>query len=172
MTLDTFCLVFCNKVSPPLSLIIVFTCMYSSMPFSLLSLLQCVLAVDQSDNLFVWSGSNMLGAAYNPMREVCRDHLLRISLGRFRKPHLHMLKEGDSMSRRLTARLAPAHGDPPEHQVAYFPALSRLDPEQLTALRAKFSFYDPNADPSFRRWFWQIASASSTARKEGCSLCE
>ena len=133
---------------------------------------QCILAVDQSDNLFVWSGSKMLGTAYDSMREACRDHLLRISSGRFPKPHLHMLKEGDSMSRRLTARLAPAHGDPPEHQVAYVPALSHLNAEQLTALRAKFSFYDPNADPSFRYWFWQIASASSTASKEGYSLCE
>ena len=44
------------------------------------------------------------------------------------------------MSRRITSRLAPAHGDPPEHQVAYFPALSHLSTAQLAALRAKFKF--------------------------------
>lgn len=147
-------------------------CMLSIFRRQWSSMVQSVLAVDQFDNLFVWSGSKTLGSAYDPMRQACKDHLLRISYGRFPKPHLQMLKEGDSMSRRLTSRLAPAHGDPPEHQVAYFPALSHLSTQQLAALRAKFTFYDPNADPSFRRWFWQVASASSNASKEGCSLCE
>ena len=136
------------------------------------SMVQSVLAVDQFDNLFVWSGRKTLGSQYDSMRKACKEHLLRISCGRFPKPHLQMLKEGDSMSRRITSRLAPAHGDPPEHQVAYFPALSHLSTAQLAALRAKFKFYDPNADPSFRKWFWQVASASSSASKEGCSLCE
>jgi len=132
----------------------------------------CILAADQFDHLYVWSGRKTFGSEYDPLREACKNHLLARSQGRFPKPRLLFLKEGDSMSRRLTSRLAPAHGDPPEHQLAYFPALSSLPQSELTTLRDKFRFYDPNADPSFRRWFWEVASASSKAGKEGSSLCE
>lgn len=87
-------------------------------------------------------------------------------------PHFYTLTEGDSMSRRFTARLAPSHADPPEHQVVHFPALSALSAVELTALREKFRFYDEATDASFRSWFWSVASASSTAREAGLSLCE
>ena len=76
------------------------------------------------------------------------------------------------MSRRFTARLAPSHADPVEHQMVHFPALSSLSAVELTALREKFRFYDEATDNSFRRWFWSVASASSTARDDGMSLCE
>lgn len=76
------------------------------------------------------------------------------------------------MSRRFTARLAPSHADPAEHQMVHFPALSGLSAIELLALRDKFRFYDEATDASFRRWFWSVASASSNAREEGISLCE
>ena len=76
------------------------------------------------------------------------------------------------MSRRFTARLAPSHADPEDHQMVHFPALSGLTAAELTALREKFRFYDEVSDNSFRRWFWNISSASSNARDEGLSLCE
>jgi len=75
------------------------------------------------------------------------------------------------MSRRLTTRFSPAHADPPEQQVAHFPALAELTPTELTALGAKFKFHDSSTDASFRRWFWSVASASSDASKVGMSLC-
>jgi hypothetical protein len=85
---------------------------------------------------------------------------------------LYSLAEGDSMSRRFTARLAPSHADPVEQQLVHFPALAGLSPSELTALREKFRFYDATTDASFRRWFWEVASASSSARDEGMSLCQ
>jgi hypothetical protein len=36
----------------------------------------------------------------------------------------------------------------------------------------RFLFYNPAADPSFRKWFWELASAASTNREEGISLCD
>ena len=82
-------------------------------------------------------------------------------------PRLHMLSEGDSMSRRFTSRLAPSHADPPDQQIAHFPELASLTPEEISAVRDKFRFYEESTDASFRRWFWSIASASSNARYEG-----
>jgi hypothetical protein len=87
-------------------------------------------------------------------------------------PYVHMLSEGDSMSRRFTTRLAPTHADPPEQQIAHFPELASLSPIEMSALRDKFRFYEETSDASFRRWFWSIASASSNARNQGMSLCE
>ena len=76
------------------------------------------------------------------------------------------------MSRRFTARLAPSHADPPDHQMAHFPALASLSPQELDSLRAKFRFYDASSDASFRTWFWGVASATNASRNEGLSLCE
>lgn len=83
-----------------------------------------------------------------------------------------MLFDGDSMSRRFTARLAPSHADPVDQQVAHFPGLSSLSPEALERLHSKFKFYDSSADASFRKWFWSVASATNVSRTEGTSLCE
>lgn len=87
-------------------------------------------------------------------------------------PNMHMLTQTDSMSRRFTALLAPAHGDPVEHQLAYFPALAQLSAEEQAKLHSRFHFYDPESDPSFRKWFWGVASAASDNRGEGISLCD
>lgn len=79
----------------------------------------------------------------------------------------------DSMSRRFTTLLAPLHGDPVEHQLAHFPALAQLSKDEQTQLRSRFKFYDPESDPSFRTWFWQVVSASNgSAGKQGTSLCD
>ena len=85
-------------------------------------------------------------------------------------PTLHLVSEGDSMSRRFTSLLSPSHADPAQHQVAHFPALEHLTEEELSQLRSKFRFHDPSVDPSFRQWFWEVASAASTGK--GVSLCE
>jgi hypothetical protein len=97
---------------------------------------------------------------------------LERSKNRFPAPELHMLFDGDSMSRRFTARLAPSHADPEDHQMAHFPALSSLSPESLERLRSKFKFYDSSSDASFRTWFWSVASATNASRTEGLSLCD
>jgi hypothetical protein len=87
-------------------------------------------------------------------------------------PEFHYLSEGDSMSRRIISRLAPSHADPPDHQVAHFPALESLAPNELEALRGKFRFYDPTSDASFRTWFWNVSRATNASRTVGLSLCE
>ena len=87
-------------------------------------------------------------------------------------PIMHELNDGDSMSRRFTARLAPSHADPIDNQIVHFPLLSTLKPRALDELRSKFKFYDAESDESFRAWFWNVASASSNSRMEGMSLSE
>ena len=87
-------------------------------------------------------------------------------------PNLHLLTQNDSMSRRFTALLAPAHGDPVEHQLAHNTALAQLSVQEQTKLNDRFRFYNPDSDPSFRKWFWEVASAASASREEGVSLCD
>lgn len=134
--------------------------------------LQSIVAADFHDALFVWTGANCLGARYDGIRDKFRIHLLESTKNRFPLPELHELKEGDSMSRRFTARLAPSHADPMENQLVHFPALSTLNPTALKNLRSKFKFYDAKSDASFRAWFWGVASASNVSRLDGTSLCE
>jgi hypothetical protein len=72
--------------------------------------------------------------------------------------------------------LAPSHNDPLDHQLALFPALAALTPEEVSRLRSKFRFHDPAVDPSFHQWFWDTASAANISSrkgdKAGISLCE
>lgn len=120
----------------------------------------------------MWSGQATLDPKYDKIREDFKHFLLKRSKHRFPMPTLHMLAEGDSMSRRFTSRLSPSHADPPEQQLVHFPALASLSPEELSSLRSKFRFYDPEADPSFRGWFWGVASAASASKDMGLSLCD
>jgi hypothetical protein len=101
-----------------------------------------------------------------------KKFLLDRSRDRFPMPNLYLLAEADSMSRRFTSLLAPAHGDPVEHQLAHFQALAQLSTEEQTKLHSRFRFYDPDSDPSFRKWFWEVASAASASGAEGLSLCD
>jgi hypothetical protein len=112
------------------------------------------------------------GAAFDSMRNVVKEFLYSRSKHRFPMAQLHVLLDGDSMERRFTALLAPSHGDPDEHQVANFPALARLSSDELERLRSRFRFYDPVTDPSFRSWFWDVASGTSTSKDHGVSLCD
>ena len=91
---------------------------------------------------------------------------------RFPMPEIHMLFEGDSMSRRFTTRLAPSHADQEEHQLVHFPELATLSKDSLANLRAKFPFYDESSDASFHSWFWSVASATNESKNDGVSLCE
>ena len=134
--------------------------------------LQRIIAVDHHDSLFLWSGRKCKGPEFDDIRRRAVRFLLERSEKRFPMAEFHSLSEGDSMSRRLVARLAPSHADPPDHQIAHFPALALLSPNELEALRAKFRFYDASADASFRTWFWNVSSATHASRKAGLSLCE
>mmetsp|Transcript_24375 Transcript_24375/g.36161 ORF Transcript_24375/g.36161 Transcript_24375/m.36161 type:complete len:903 (+) Transcript_24375:69-2777(+) len=131
-----------------------------------------IIAADHHDCLFVWSGKATADATHDHIRKRCKEFLLERSKTRFPMPILHVLQEDDSMSRRFTSRLAPTHADPTEQQIAHFPDLAALTPNELAGLIDKFRFYEETVDASFRRWFWSIASASSNARYEGMSLCE
>lgn len=87
-------------------------------------------------------------------------------------PQVEMLEDGDSMSRRFTAELAPSHADSEERQIASFPQLATLPPKALKSLRSRIKFYDKDADASFTTWFWNVSSATNVSKEEGMSLCE
>ncbi len=127
-----------------------------------------VLAVDCFDTLIIWSGKNTLHASYDCLRKASLEFLTQRSRYRFPAPSLYELTEGESMCRKLLHRLAPSHGDPPEHQLEYFPALKTLSAERLNVLRAKFRFYDADTDPSYWKWFWAVVKKDSGGR----SLCD
>ncbi len=134
------------------------------------------MAVDHYHCLFVWSGKDTYDSGdshYSECRNACEEHLLKEvnKLNRFPMcKKVIWLKEGDSMSRNLTTRLAPAHADPPQHQSAYFPDLVNLPSQEYFELRSKFKFYDSHADASFRKWFWNVVSA--TYKSRGIPLTE
>lgn len=129
-----------------------------------------VIAADNFHTLFIWCGKKVENREQST--EYCQEFLGTRAFGRFPMPDMHILTDGDSMSRRFTAHLSPSHGDPAEHSLAHFPGLTSLPPDELAALRSKFQFYDASTDPSFRSWFWTISSATSTSKDEGWSLCE
>ena len=133
--------------------------------------LQRIIVADHWHYMFVWSGSSTLNPQYDVIREQLKLFLMDRSQHRFPRPNLYVLSEGDSMSRRFTSLLGPSHGDPVEHQLAHFQALTRLTPEELVKLHSRFRFYNPQSDPSFRNWFWNVASAASTCGTVGISLC-
>jgi hypothetical protein len=128
------------------------------------------LAGDHYLNLFVWSGQATSDPVYDKVRERYKKFLLKRSRHRFPMPTLYVLSEGDSMSRRFTALLAPSHDDPVEQQLAHFPSLGNLSPTELSDLQKKFKFYDSSTDSSFRKWFWSVSS-SCAAKDDGISLC-
>uniref|UniRef100_A0A7S0CA97 Protein transport protein SEC23 n=1 Tax=Proboscia inermis TaxID=420281 RepID=A0A7S0CA97_9STRA len=138
-----------------------------------------VIAADHFDALFVWSGKSLNNChtiidrsnKYDTIRQDSRDFLLQATSHRFPSPTLYNLEEGESMSRRLTSRLAPSHVDPPEQQLAHFERLSLLTSDELHRLRNKFRFCnDTSGDTSFRKWFWDVVSATSKVAKDGQSL--
>lgn len=131
-----------------------------------------ILAADHFYELFVWSGCATLDAKFDAVRNHFQSFLLEQSKDRFPAPTLYLLQEGDSMSRRFSSLLAPSHGDPLEHQLAHFPALGTLSPDELTSLQSKFKFHDSSTDASFRNWFWNISSASNISKGSGVSLCD
>jgi len=132
-----------------------------------------IIAADHHDGLFVWSGKATLDTQYDGIRQHCQDFLLDRSKLRFPQPQLHVVHEGESMSRRFTTRLAPTHADPWDRVVVHFPALQSLTPMEKTSLLQKFVFHDEQSDDvSFRRWFWSVASAGSPAAQQGMSLCQ
>ena len=133
---------------------------------------QRIIAADHFHSLFVWSGSATLDPKYDEIRQQLQQFLLDRSEDRFPMPNLHVVSQNDSMSRRFTALLAPAHGDPVEHQLAHNTALALLSVQEQAKLNARFRFYNPESDPSFRKWFWEVASAASASREAGISLCD
>jgi hypothetical protein len=131
---------------------------FAPVPAETLSLWdESVLAVDTFDYLFVWSGKATLHQKHDPLRKACISFLLDRSKLRFPSPKLHVLIEGDPMSRKLTTRLVPSHGDPHEEQIARFPDLRMLNPNSIDSLRAKFRLYDPGCDSTFRDWSGKVS---------------
>eukprot|EP00934_Nitzschia_sp_Nitz4_P008799 Nitzschia sp. Nitz4//scaffold301_size22573//4197//6998//NITZ4_008550-RA/size22573-processed-gene-0.17-mRNA-1//1//CDS//3329547004//8789//frame0 len=131
-----------------------------------------IIAADQHVVQFVWSGKEVATSEFDEYRENFKNILAQKALNRFPLPEIHMLSDGDSMSRRFTTRLAPSHADSQDHQLANFPELSALSEEVLERLRGRFKFYDASSDASFRAWFWGVSSATNASREDGMSLCE
>jgi hypothetical protein len=120
----------------------------------------------------VWSGKRCKGSDFDKHRKQYQQFLLQRSKNRFPMPKIEMLVDGDSMSRRFTAELAPSHADSYEQQIANFPELSSLSKPELKSLRSRFKFYEESADASFRTWFWNVSSATNVSRDDGMSLCD
>lgn len=131
-----------------------------------------IIAADHWNNMFVWSGSETTNPKLNSIRNKIVLFLKARSKNRFPQPNIYILNETDSMSRRFTSLLAPSHGDAVEHQLAHFHALTHLSLKELNKLHSRFRFYDPDSDPSFRKWFWEVASAANSFGSDGVSLCD
>ncbi|CAJ1950520.1 unnamed protein product [Cylindrotheca closterium] len=131
-----------------------------------------IVAADHYDYLYIWSGKGCEGEDYEEIRKHCRRYVWRRAKTRFPMPQVAMLNDGDSMSRRFTAELAPSHADSEERQIASFPQLAALPPKALKSLRSRIKFYDKNADASFHTWFWNVSSATNVSKEEGMSLCD
>lgn len=134
-----------------------------------------IIAADLHDIQFVWSGRLCAGSddpRYDEIRKEYRQFLERRGKNRFPMPEVHILYDGDSMSRRFTTRLAPTHADTPDQQLANFPELAQLPARTLEDMRSHFRFYDASSDASFRKWFWSVSSATNASREDGMSLCE
>mmetsp|Transcript_31582 Transcript_31582/g.76274 ORF Transcript_31582/g.76274 Transcript_31582/m.76274 type:complete len:1031 (+) Transcript_31582:58-3150(+) len=131
-----------------------------------------IVAADHYDFLYIWSGKGCTGEDYEEIRKHCRRYVWRRAKTRFPMPEVEMLNEGDSMSRRFTAELAPSHADSEERQIASFPQLATLPRKALQSLRSRIKFYDKNADASFHTWFWNVSSATNVSKEEGMSLCD
>ena len=132
-----------------------------------------VIAADNYHTQIIWTGREVMGdPQHDKLSQNCRTLLQQRSQYRFPHPQLHVVSENDSMSRRFTALLAPSHGDPVDYSITSFPALAQLSTEELEAVRRKFVFYDPETDPSFRSWFWDVVGATSKSKEEGVSLIE
>merc|ERR1712151_1279341 len=58
-----------------------------------------IIASDQFDSSYIWSGQAVTSSEYNIAREQCAKHLQMLSEHRFE------LHDGDSMSRQFTCRL-------------------------------------------------------------------
>jgi hypothetical protein len=135
-----------------------------------------IIVADMFDSIVIWSGKSIdensevnLNATFECIKAFVRERCE----GRFPSPQVHVLREGESMSRKLTSRLVPSHKDPPEQQTALFPALASLPSKNLEGLRGKFRYHDSAGDDSsFRKWFWDVASASAEVSTLGRSLCE
>jgi hypothetical protein len=128
-----------------------------------------VLACDNYDSMFIWSGRATLGTEFDNTREECKQFLRKRAKDRFPSPQLHLLSENDSMSRRLVSRLVPSHHDGPDQQLIHFPALKSLDDAILKTIRAKFRIYDSSSDTSFNIWFSNVFKNEG---RDGSSLCE
>jgi len=62
--------------------------------------------------------------------------------------------------------------DPPEQQLAHFPDLAMLSPQEMMMLRGKFRLF--TGEETFRKGFWSVASAAASGanKMDGNSLCE
>ena len=132
-----------------------------------------ILVADMFDSLVIWSGKAIDKNSEDDVMDRIKVFVHERCDGRFPAPQIHFLREGDSMSRKLTSRLVPSHKDPPEQQVALSPALTSLPSHKLEELRNKFRYHDSTGDDSsFRKWFWDVASASAEVSNVGRSLCK
>jgi len=131
-----------------------------------------VIAADNFDNLYIWSGKATMNSNYDCLRNRCEKFLKERAKKRFPAPALHFFNEGESMARKLVSLLAPSHGDQPIDQVEHFSKLGDLSTSELQNLRLKFRVYDPKSDATYSHWFNSILSKGSKYTREGISLCE
>lgn len=117
---------------------------------------QCVIAADNFDSMFIWSGKGTQNSEHDILRKCCKDHIEQASVNRFPAPITFTFNEGDSMARRFTSRLVPSHGDKEEDWV-----------------KNLFRMYDKaSGDLSFRHWIDFVTNVKSKKWQHGTSLCD
>ncbi|CAM9872972.1 unnamed protein product [Scytosiphon promiscuus] len=119
-----------------------------------------ILVLDTHERVFVWSGADVCGEEFDPVREACRRVFSGEAGSRFPCATVVFLKDGTSWSRYLTSRLIPSHKDPVDDQLKGFPALAGVPPADVERLRAKLP---PTDDESYRDFFWDVCDPSYTS---------
>ena len=107
---------------------------------------------DVFDRIFVWQGRQVTDID-SESHEPLQAQLRALAAQRYPTPTVLHCTEGSSMARFVISRLCPSHQDLPEEQLASFPALHGLSPEDRTALSQKFVRTDT---ASFRSWLRRI----------------
>ena len=118
-----------------------------------------ILLLDHFTEIFVWSGIEMKGAEFNPVREQLLKTLKKRSreLKRYPLPSVFAFFEGDSMARWLEARLVPSHKDDEFQQMQSFPQLGEMTTNKLSELREKLLWTD---DYSYFEWIGHIVNGT------------
>lgn len=112
-----------------------------------------ILLLDYQTVILIWIGRSLDSTLVSLQKEKCMEFIKQVSKSRFPHPQVREFKEGSSMARWLQCLLIPSHKDSPEEQLASFPPLRNLTPQQIAAFIKRFPKTD---DLSFQQYLQSI----------------